>query len=312
MTPPEPAFQAISPEAALREIAAAVPEDCRRHIIIIGSLAAGYHYRDQLRSMAVRTKDADCLLSPRVAAIEAGVAIAERLRAEGWEYWPTRSHPAPGTETTPDADLPALRLQPPDGSHWFIELLTVPEGPRDRGQSWTRMATTWGHFGLCSFGFLALADLDPIPTDLGIRIARPEMMALANLLEHPRIRPEIMSAGFANRPDIRRSNKDLGRVLAISRLAMARDEDALLAWPALWRSALRNRFPREWRDLARRSGNGLKELLASEPDLDQALYTCANGLLASRSPTLGALRITGKRLLADAIGPLETEDLQDG
>jgi hypothetical protein len=299
-------LKSIVPATVIGEIAEAVPAGCRDKLVVIGSLAVGYHYHDQLQGMAVRTKDADCLLSPRVAAIDAGVKIAEELMGAGWKYRPTEEHSQPGTADTPDRDLPAVRLTPPGTSEWFLELLTVPDTPDGRGQTWTRLATNQGHFGLCSFGFLSLTDLDPIVTDLGIRIARPEMMALANLLEHPVVKPDIMSAGFAWRSDIKRSNKDLGRVLAIGRLAMGRDEDALLEWPSLWRSALEQRFPREWSELAARVGSGLRAMLASEADLEQALFTCTNGLLASRPPTLAQFRIVGQRMLQDAIGPIQS------
>ena len=47
--------------------------------------------------LGVRTKDADCLLSPRVEAIHSGVNIAERLLDAGWKFKATSSHPAPGT-----------------------------------------------------------------------------------------------------------------------------------------------------------------------------------------------------------------------
>ncbi len=301
----EDTLKPILPAEVLAEIAGAVPENCRDKLVVIGSLAVGYYYREQLGGMAVRTKDADCLLSPRIAAIDAGVKIAEELMDAGWSYRPTEEHAHPGTVTTPDGNLPAVRLTPPGNSEWFIELLTVPDSPDDRGQHWSRLATRHGHFGLCSFGFLSLTDVSPITTDFGISIARPEMMALANLLEHPEIKPDTMTAGFAGRMDIKRSNKDLGRVLAIGRLAIGRNEDALLEWPRVWRDALEQRFPQDWRDFARRAGNGLRQLMASEPDLDQALHTCVNGLLASQPPTLEQLRIVVLRLEQDAIIPLE-------
>lgn len=59
------------------------------------------------------------------------------------------------------------------------------------------------------------------------------MMALANMLEHPEIRPETMSILIAGREN-KRSNKDLGRVLAIAHLASIRNEDALLKWLEKW------------------------------------------------------------------------------
>jgi hypothetical protein len=196
-------------------------------------------------------------------------------------------------------------LKPPGESEWFIELLTVPESPSDVKKRWIRIETSHGHFGLCSFGFLSLANFRPLPTPLGIAIARSELMALANLLEHPEIRPESMSGLIATR-EIKRSNKDLGRVLAIARLATAHDEDAMLGWPNIWSAALKDRFPNDWLALARRAGDGLRQLLNQPNDLEEARHTCEFGLLASTPPTAEQLRVVGLRLLQDAIEPLET------
>ena len=106
--------------------------------------------------------------------------------------------------------------------------------------------------------------------------------------------------------EIKRSNKDLGRVLAIARLSIGKNEDALLDWPSLWQEALQARFPGNWRALARQSGAGLRQLLARPNDLDEARHTCANGLLTSMPPTTEQLRMVGLRLLQDAIEPLES------
>jgi hypothetical protein len=305
-------MQTVSPAKVLREIAEAMPGNCRDKVTVIGSLAAGYYFFKDQAEMEVRTKDADCLLSPRVEAIPSGIAITDQLMDAGWTYNPASGCTGPGDAKTPDAKLPAVRLLPPGKTEWFIELLTVPENSDTRGRRWLRIETKHGHFGLPSFGFLSLANYEPISTELGIYIARPEMMALANLLEHPVIGTDVMSGGFAGLTGIKRSNKDIGRVLALARLAVASNEDALLAWPAIWLAALKKHFPAaEWPELARRAGQGLRALLASEPDLEQALHTCVNGLLTSNPPTLDILRITGKRLLTDVIEPLEKEAEQE-
>lgn len=304
MADDEDALASVSPAGVLREIAEAVPPDCRELLIVIGSLAVGYHYFAEQAEMVVRTKDADCLLSPRGKAVDAGIEITNELISKGWSIRAGADWAKPGTATTPVDELPAVRLQPPGSSEWFIELLTVPDSPADEGRRWVRLRTERGDFGLCSFRFLSLADYKPNPTQLGVSIARPEMMALANLLEHPQIGTQIISAGFAGRPEIKRSNKDLGRVVAIATLALAADEDALLDWPAQWRDALQIRFPEDWRELAERVGSGLEDLLHSETDLEQALHTCVYGLLTSRPPTLDQFGSAGDRLLADAAKPL--------
>lgn len=299
-------MRTVRPRQALREIAEAIPRDCMDNLTIIGSLAAGFHFEDLITGMAIRTKDADGLISPRIEAVEAGRAITERLFQEGWRFRSDGEFGEPGTTVTADRDLPAVRLYPPDGSEWFIELLTVPESPEDLEKNWVRLITSGGHFGLPSFGYLAIAGYTPDTTELGIRIARPEMMALANMLEHPIIRPDLMSGLIAGRK-IKRSNKDLGRVLAISLLASRRDEDALLGWPTLWQKGLQDILPQSWEDKCLQAGSGIREMLeiAHELDLDEAHHTCVNGLLASVPPTMEQLRIAGDRLLVDAIEPLE-------
>ncbi len=52
------------------------------------------------------------------------------------------------------------------------------------------------------------------------------MMALANMLEHPKIKSDTMS-GLLQGRTIKRSNKDLGRVLAIAYLSTGKDVDSL-------------------------------------------------------------------------------------
>ena len=49
----------ISPSTSLERIAAAIPADFRENIIIIGSLAAGYHFFGDNPKLQVRTKDVD-------------------------------------------------------------------------------------------------------------------------------------------------------------------------------------------------------------------------------------------------------------
>ena len=235
--------------------------------------------------MVVRTKDADCLLSPRIEAVHAGEVITEKLFASNWFLPQSGEWTTPGDENTPPELLPALRLHPPDNVNWFIELLTVPESPADRNRKILPFQTKKGYFGLPSFGFLSLTNYKPLAAGIGIKIARPELMALANMLEHPGIKPERMSGLIENR-SIKRSNKDLGRVLAIAYLSTSQDPDSMETWPDIWKSALLDRFPEDWQELAKKTGSGIRELLGSDPDLDEAYHTCRYGLLASHPPSM--------------------------
>jgi hypothetical protein len=292
----------ISPRAVLEQVAGALPAKVRTHLIVVGSLAAGFHFFGGRRAMGVRTKDADCLLSPRLAAMAAGKALADELLAAGWTYHAAPGFPAPGTQATPTGKLPVLRLDPPGQPGWFLEVLGAHRRGDARSRAFERMETPAGHFALASFRYLALAERKALDTDLGVRIARPEAMALANLLAHPKIGPELMSQPIQGL-DIKRSNKDLGRVLAIADLA---GDAAVQGWAKTWWEDLRACFGAKAGALARRAGGGLRALLDSPEDLAEATHTCQWGLLAERRRSAGALLAVGRRLLQDAVDPLAT------
>ena len=125
------------------------------------------------------------------------------------------------------------------------------------------------------------------------------MMALANLLSHPKLTDDTMSGGYSKR-EIRRCAKDLGRVLALARLSKEATED----WADEWEEALKNYFPDRWKTLAQKAGKGIQELLSNSEVFEEAHFTCIVSLLSSDPPTIDELKATGDRLVLDAIEPL--------
>lgn len=296
----------VSPKAVLVQVANALPQDCRQDVIIIGSLAAGYHFFSDDGSKGIRTKDIDCMFSPHAKAVAVAAKVTERLLQEKWTQRQGAEWSVPGGPNDAADKLPMVRLQPPTGNEWFIELLGAPDTYQsgDAMKQYHAVKTNAGYFAICSFGFLALAEWEPLPTPFEVRIARPEMMALANMLHHERIGVEIMS-GTA----WKRANKDLGRVLALAYLAVAQDRKKegtdFDEWAQrMWR-ALNEKFPGQAQELAKRAGNGIRMLLNSPADLDQALTICNLGLLASLDIDQNAFAATGRRMIVEVIEPLE-------
>lgn len=66
-----------SPSNVLALVANALPSDVRCHVIIIGSLAAGYHFFAGDGARAIRTKGVDCLFSAHSILVE----VTEELEA---------------------------------------------------------------------------------------------------------------------------------------------------------------------------------------------------------------------------------------
>lgn len=298
-------MDSLAPGAVLKQVAEALPTACREQVIIIGSLAAAYHFFGTDTGKELRTKDVDCMLVPHAKAVAVAREVAEQLLAAKWTLR-TDDPPwaKPGTADQADEDLPLVRLNPPANTAWFIELMGVPAEANNGlpAKAYERLTTKIGDFALCSFGFLGLAEWKPHDTPFGVRTASPEMMALANLLHHPEIRPEIMSGGGFGSNPVKRSNKDLGRVLALAHLTRPGE---LEAWSGRWMEALTAKYPSRARALALVAGSGLRQLLLSEEDMDQAILTCNLGLLSSMEVTRDMLAGTGQRVLAEVIEPLE-------
>lgn len=294
----------LSPDAVLEQISAALPDDCRQNVIIVGSLAAGYYFFAGNGEHSIRTKDVDCMFSPHAKAVAAAGIVTERLLKAQWEPKDDGEWGQPGSASTPDDLLPMIRLKPPGergGEDWFLELLGAPDEQTAQTKTFHRVQTQRGHYAICSFNYLALAEWRPIDTWHGLRIARPEMMALANMLHHPDITTNLIAG-----TQFKRSNKDLGRVLTLAFLA-ARNKVDLDFWAQSMALALKERFPIRAKELAISAGAGIRKLMSSEGDKNQALMISNMGLLASLDVDREMFDATGRRFIQSVIEPLEEE-----
>lgn len=298
----------LNPRETIEQVARALPEQVRSNVIICGSLAAAYNFFSGDSAASLRTKDVDVLLSPHAVSVGAAVQVTEQLLAENWQQKTDAKYP-PGGPDVPLKQLPVVRLEPPTGDagaeKWFLELLAAPPTytPGADVKTEQRVSTSAGDFNIPSFAYLALAEWQPIKTQHGVLIARPEMMALANMLHHPTIGPELMR----DTPR-KRSNKDLGRVLALAYLTLERDTrdktDEFYQWAGHMWAALREKFGEDARELALGAGAGIDALLASRFDADDALWLANYGLLRGLDVDRDRFAATGRRLQAEVLEPL--------
>lgn len=71
------------------------------------------------------------------------------------------------------------------------------------------------------------------------------------------------------------------------------------------RRGIRKYFPKHVSELSANVGAGLRALLASHNNLEEAHHTCVSGLLADVPATVEQLRLSGLRLVQDAVGRVE-------
>jgi hypothetical protein len=289
----------LDPDKLFKRIAADIPPDLHRSLFITGSLAAAFHFRAELEGNAVNTKDADAVVHP-AGATDSCAKMANRLLEIGWTR--TESCSPRDTPDPPD-DLRAIRLNPPNSNEYFIEFLNLPDQNQRPNKIWipVQLADD-GWYGLPSFRFMSVTAYYRQASSSGIEYASPAMMALANLLSHPRLGNNKIESGAMY--GMLRSAKDLGRVLALATLA-GRDKTA--GWVKPWCHVLPTCFPADYPTLIHGLASGLEDLLADHEAMNAAHWTTEIGLLNGKNITVGNLRAVGNRLLQDVIEPVQEQ-----
>ncbi len=197
----------------------------------------------------------------------------------------------------------AIRLYPPKTTAYFIELLAFPSADQMEPRRWIPIELPDGWYALPSFRYLGLTRSETHRSAEGLTYASPPMMALANLLSHPVVGPERMSEPLGGK-SILRSAKDLGRVLALARLASS---DDLETWATRWARALLERFPNQAQQLAASAGTGLSALLSDPVVVDETRHAVSVSLLAGYQITNEQVVALGRQVKAEALDRLVAE-----
>lgn len=287
----------LDPRDVFRKVGDQLPPALRGSFIVVGSLAAAYHFRRAIKSGAIRTKDADLVIF-HAADVAACRSMAAEFLRRGWTW--RRSFGPPLAQPRPLGALPFVRLYPPGSSEYFIEFLGLPSRDQTAAKRVTPVRLAEGWHGIPRFRFMGAVAEGVRKSADGLLYADPSMMALANLLSHPEVGTHRMSELMGGR-SILRSAKDLGRVLAIVHLTPGEELDG---WAGSWAAALRKRFPRQWRTHARRAGLGLRAILGDRDAFPEALYAAGQGLLSGMEVGEAALRGAGEQLLGRVLETL--------
>ncbi len=284
----------LDPNLIFDLIATELPNDLHDHVLIVGSLAAAYHYRERLLIDAINTKDADVVVQP-AGAIDQCKTIANRLLAAGWYR---RTGCAAQTRCDDLDALEVIRLHPPSSNAYFLELLAFPAATQTTAKELIPIELLDGWYVLPAFRHLRLLAVDQRVATQGLRYAAPQTMALSNLLAHRSIGTRPISEPIEGRT-LLRAAKDLGRVLALARLAR---RDELDAWPESWATALRDTYPEtEVAELGAHAGDGLRELLTNAQALEDAHFAVDLGLLRGHSVSVDQVRAVAEQLLDGAL-----------
>lgn len=274
----------LDPADLLSRIADRVPTDLRGNIVVIGSIAAAWAFRDISGTGSVATKDIDLLLRPAVDAINTAETLGQQLLERGWQpHYPNGIQP--GSALTPNDQLPALRLSPPDDEdHWFVELLGEPQAGQIIRKVWRRFETEIGHFALPCYRYMPVAVHAAAESDYGLRIAKPSCMALAHLLEHS----DPDTTPIANLPgNPPRFVKDVGRAISLWWLAMQQTPFADEYWQLEWRETLDALYPNSQKQQIEAAKAGLSSI---HNLLLESHAIALNGVLAPHGTTLQAWR----------------------
>ena len=137
-------YPQLDVSSLLKRVAEQVPPALRANVVVIGSIATAWAFRDVSGTHSVATKDIDLLLRPAINAVVTAETLAQELLEDGWAPQFTHGR-EPGSADTPNDDLPALRLSPPENKGgWFVELLAVPPQGQATRKHWRRFQTSLG------------------------------------------------------------------------------------------------------------------------------------------------------------------------
>jgi hypothetical protein len=293
---------ALNANVVLNKLARALPKQLHEHLIVVGSLSAAAQLLKDTNA-ELRTKDIDGMLAPNATAVIAAQKIATELISAGWEPRHDERFTFPADASTPEDQLPVIRLRPPGTGRdeWFLELLGAPPAIAPDAQGRTRYSdrvqTATSHFEIPSFAYLGVTQYQTVQHESGLMMASVAMMALSNLLHHPQIGEATMKAPILGR-EIKRANKDLGRVIAMASIVDVMDENALEGWPEIWRQALSALgAPVSTVERLVSINSGVNALLVSHADQNEALHSVNNGLLSSRPMDLRQFKIAIERYL---------------
>lgn len=274
----------LDADQLLTMVAERTPERLRNNVVVIGSIATAWAFRDVSGTHSVATKDIDLLLRPAVDAVPTAESLGGQLLEDGWEpQYPNGIQP--GDRETPEDQLPALRLSPPgEPSTWFVELLGEPIAGQDTRKHWRRIHTDVGDFGLPSFRYMGVAVHGADETQFGLRVARPSRMALAHLLEHSEPDRTPISSLQSTPP---RFTKDIGRAVALWWLAREQSPVAGDVWLEEWRQTLATHYPGREAEMKGAARSGLASV---DPYMRDAHKLALQGVLAPHGTTLEAFK----------------------